>query len=599
MSAISGATALVLVLSGSARTSKHVSKEVERASSKGRPIIALHMDAVPLTAAFEYFLSESQWIDVGVGGVAAVSDNLVEAVRRHLKATAPAEPSAHTARQAASHAAGKLRWKWTIAAATALAAGTLIWLLADRFWISKHVADEKPVAAIASATIRAAPAIPEKSVAVLPFLDMSEHKDQEYFSDGLSEELIDMLTNVPDLRVPARTSSFYFKGKQATIADIAKALGVAHVLEGSVRKSGHTLRVTAQLIRVDNGYHVWSETYDRKLDDIFKIQDEIAADVVKALRVSLHSAGIARAAPTSNSEAYSLYLQALSLAKRDTSEDTLHAHGDLNQALGLDPKFALAWAALAELYSTDNVAWGKIFPPDESISTSTDISATEFGLGSDKVARAAHAAAARALTLAPNVAEVHSAMAQVLWFYDFDWSAADAELQKARALDPGSPRIAEQLAQLAITTGRLTEGVQLANFAANLDPLGTLDWDLGTANHRLGSLDQAVAAYLHLIELHPTLAGAHYRYGLALMSEHNPQGALEQHWATGMAYQISYVYAGRGDTERALSWLERAYRRHDSGLLSLINDPMLVNLQDAPRFKTIVRKLKLPEQRAH
>ncbi len=237
MSAISGAKALVLVLSGSALTSKHVGKEVERASSKGRPIIALHTDAVPLTPAFEYFLSESQWIDVGVGGVAAVSGKLVEAVRRHLNPTAPAEPSGHTAIPAASRAAGKLRKKWTIAAAVAIVAGTLVWLLADRFWISKHVAEEKPVAAIASATVPAAPAIPEKSVAVLPFVDMSEKKDQEYFSDGLSEELIDMLTKIPDLRVPARTSSFYFKGKQATVADIAKALSVSHVLEGSVRKN--------------------------------------------------------------------------------------------------------------------------------------------------------------------------------------------------------------------------------------------------------------------------------------------------------------------------------------------------------------------------
>jgi adenylate cyclase len=300
----------------------------------------------------------------------------------------------------------------------------------------------------------------------------------------------------------------------------------------------------------------------------------------------------------------------------------------------LDPRFALAWAALAEVYATDSVAWGKIFPPDENIRTSTDNSATEFGLGSEKVGRAAHEAAARALTLAPDIAEVHSAMARVLWFYDFDWGAAHAELQKARTLDPGNAQIAKQLAQLAITTGRLTEGVELAKFAANLDPLGTLDWELGTAYHRLALLDQAAAAYRHLIELHPTLAGAHYRYGLVLMSQLNPQAALEeferdepwyreagiplaldalgrhgeadaalatleQHWATGMAYQISYVYAGRGESDRALSWLERAYRRHDGGFLALINDPMLVSLQDAPRFKAIVRKLKLPEERGH
>src|SRR5271170_6680729 len=146
--------------------------------------------------------------------------------------------------------------------------------------------------------------VSDKSIAVLPFVDMSEHKDQEYFSDGLSEELIDMLTKVSELRVPARTSSFYFKGKQATIADIAKALGVAHVLEGSVRKSGDTLRVTAQLIRVDNGYHVWSETYDRKLEDIFKVQDEIANAVVTALRVHLLPTQPVVSHRTLNPEAY-------------------------------------------------------------------------------------------------------------------------------------------------------------------------------------------------------------------------------------------------------------------------------------------------------
>jgi TolB-like protein len=519
-------------------------------------------------------------------------------------------------------------------AITLVMAAALVYFAVDKFWLSKRAKTAPPVAVAAPATVPVAPAISDKSVAVLAFVDMSEKKDQEYFPDELSEELIDLLTKIPDVHVPARTSSFYFKGKSEDIPTIAKRLMVAHVLEGSVRKSGDHLRVTAQLVRADNGYHLWSETYDRRLDDVFKMQDDIAAAVVKALKVSLLGAGTARAAPTSNSEAYTLYLQAMSLAKRDTSEDSLRAHDYLKQARGLDPRFALAWAALAELYPNDSVAWGKIFPPDESACTNADLAAIEFALASDKVAKAAHDAAARALTLAPDVAEVHSAMARVLWWFDFDWDAADAELQKARALDPGNARIAEQLARLAVTTGRHTEAVELAKLAATLDPLGTLDWELGTAYHRLGSLDQAAAAYRHLIELHPTKAGAHYRYGLVLMSEHNPQAALEQfehdepwyreagiplaldalgrhgdadaalatveqHWTTGMAYQISYVYAGRGDTDRALSWLERAYRQHDAGLLYLLNDPMLVSLQGAPRFKAIVRKLKLPEVRTH
>jgi TolB-like protein len=515
-------------------------------------------------------------------------------------------------------------------AITLVMAVALIYFSIDKFWLSKRAETARPAAVAEPTHVPAATTISDESVAVLPFLDMSEKRDQEYFSDGLSEELINLLAKIPGMHVPARTSSFYFKGKSEDIPTIAKRLMVAHILEGSVRKSGDHLRVTAQLVRADNAYHLWSETYDRRLDDVFKVQDDIAAAVVKALRVSLLGAGTARAAPTSNSEAYTLYLRASALARLDTSEDTLRAHDYLKKALELDPRFALASAALARLYANDSVAWGKIFPPDETAGRNLDLAATDFALGSNKVAKAAHDAAARALDLAPDVAEVHSAMARVLWWFDFAWDAADAELKTARALEPGSAPIAEQLAQLAITTGRLSEGVELASLAATLDPLGTLDWELGTAYHRLGSLDQAAAAYQHLIELHPSRAGAHFRYGLVLLSQHNPQAALEQfeqdkpwyreagiplaldalgrhsdadaalatveqRWGTGMAYQISYVYAGRGDIDRAISWLERAYRQRDAGLLWLMGDPMLVNLKGDPRFKAIVRKLKLSE----
>src|SRR5579862_2083871 len=185
-------------------------------------------------------------------------------------------------------------WRFAITllviAAAVIAAG---YFVIDRAVLARRVmvTDTAPPAVAAA---------PEKSIAVLPFLDMSEKHDQEYFSDGLSEELIDLLTKVPALRVPARTSSFSFKGKQATIADIAKALDVTHVLEGSVRKSGNTLRITVQLIRVDTGYHVWSETYDRKLDDIFQIQDEIAKSVVNGLKVSVLGGTPPRAVPTAN-----------------------------------------------------------------------------------------------------------------------------------------------------------------------------------------------------------------------------------------------------------------------------------------------------------
>jgi TolB-like protein/Flp pilus assembly protein TadD len=476
----------------------------------------------------------------------------------------------------------------------------------------------------------AAAIVSAKSVAVLPFLDMSEKRDQEYFADGLAEELINLLTKIPQMRVPARTSSFYFKGKSEDVPTIARRLMVAHVLEGSVRKSGDRLRVSAQLVRADTGYHLWSETYDRRLDDIFKVQDDIAACVVKALQVKLLGAAVLHHAPTVNSEAYSLYLQAESFAKRGSSEDSLRAHECLNHALRLDAGFALAWSALAELYTDDSVAWSKAFPSDDNAGVDTDLATTTFLLGTNKVSNAARDAGARALALDPNAAEIHRAMARVLYWFEFNWEAADAHLTKARELDPGSASISEQSAQLALAMGNLAQALAHANLAVALDPLGTAYLHIGAAHHRLGELEPAVAAYRRLIELHPTKAGVAFRYGLVLLSQHQPQAALEQferdqpwyrsvgvalaldalgrhaeadsalasaelNWGNGMAYQISYFYAARGDADQAVAWLERAYRQRDAGLLAIAHDPMLRSLQDHPWFKAILRRLRLPQ----
>jgi TolB-like protein len=462
---------------------------------------------------------------------------------------------------------------------------------------------------------------------VLPFVDMSEKKDQEYFADGMTEELIDMLTKVPEIRVPARTSSFYFKGKQTTIGDIAKALGVANVLEGSVRKSRNTLRITTQLIRVDNGYHIWSQTFDRPVDDTFKVQDEIATSVVHALKVSLIEPAIPRSAPTTNSEAYTLYLESLSLAKRGDSADSLRAYEYLQRALHLDPDFALAWAALAELYTDDTINWLAVFDPAHPAQLSNG---PEFLVVHEKVAAAARDAAAHALTLGPNLAETHRVMARVHLWIDWNWTAANAELGKARDLDPGSVRITEAAAELAITMGRLPEALELAKRATAQDPLGLAFWETGRASYRLGKFDDASAAYKRLIELYPTASAAHYDYALVLLSQHDPEAALgqmerddpeyvqaglplvldalgrrsdadrelataERVWGNGMAYQISYVYASRKDHDRAFGWLERAYKQHDSGLPSIKYDPMLKPLESDPRYHALLQKLKLPQ----
>ena len=308
--AINGAKVVVLVLSESAIASPHVGKEIERASSKQRPIIALKTDATPLTPALEYFLSESQWVEVGAEGAEAALAKLSDAVRRHLSASpasavAPSAVAAPPGRPPLVRAPPKRRIPWIATLVAGGAALTLAYFVVDKVWLSKQAASERNAAALTPA----AAAISDKSVAVLPFIDMSEKKDQAYFSDGLAEELIDMLAKVPDLRVPARTSSFYFKEQHATIAEIAKALSVAHILEGSVRRSGNTVRVTVQLIRADNGYHLWSETYDRDLQDVFKVQDDISHMVVEKLRLTLVNAAPIAAARVTNPEAHNLYLQ--------------------------------------------------------------------------------------------------------------------------------------------------------------------------------------------------------------------------------------------------------------------------------------------------
>jgi TolB-like protein len=494
----------------------------------------------------------------------------------------------------------------------------------DRLVLSKRARGSmQSSASITQSSPRETSQIPDKSIAVLPFNDLSEKGDQAYFADGLSEELIDLLTRVQGLTVPARTSSFYFKGKAEDIPTIARRLMVAHVLEGSVRKSGTHLRVTAQLVRADNGYHLWSETYDRELDDLFKVQDDIAGSVVKALKVSILSQDVPRSVPTESNEAHTLYLHALSLARQSNVEDSRRAYADLRKAIQLDPNFALAWSALAQLLTDDSVGWsveldGQLSPEEQS-SIPTLARARDV----------ANDAADRALQLQPKLVDAHLAKALVLYWMDWSWDAAQGELERARALDPANAAVTEAAGALAITTGRLEEGLKLARLAATQDPLGTAYWHIGAAQYRLGDLTGAAAAYQHLIELYPTGSAYHYRRGLILLSRHNATAALdemrresnlayqqvglplaldalgrrpeadhelaiaEQRWGSAMAYQISYVYTGRGDVELALSWLERAYAQHDSGLLSIKSDPMLKTLEDKPRYKSLIRKLGL------
>jgi tetratricopeptide (TPR) repeat protein len=398
-----------------------------------------------------------------------------------------------------------------------------------------------------------------------------------------------------------------------------------------VRKSGNHLRVTAQLVRADNGFHLWSETYDRQLDDVFKMQDEIAEAVVKALKVSLLEREAPSATLTTNTEAYDLYLQARSLIKLGTSEDTLKAYADLQQAVSLDPKFALAWATLAEVLSQDNVPWYRIFKHVDSTSQTEGSPVQDWDSIWAQARAAARSAAEQAIKLGPDLAESHAAMGDVLASDDWDWTAADAEFKRARELEPGNARITLAGANIAIDLGRVSEGLQLANLAAAQDPLGKAIRVIGWGQYVSGALDEAQASRRKSIELYPTANNVHFEYATVLLARGEPQAALaeferephtafrevglplafdalgrrgdadhaitlaEQKWANAMAYQIAYIYASRKDLDRAFYWLERAYRQHDGGLADLKIDPMFRNLGRDPRYRALLRKLRLPE----
>jgi adenylate cyclase len=611
--AINDAKVVVLVLTGHSIASTHVGKEIERASSKKRRIIAFHTDAAPLTRGFEYFLSESQWVDVGSGAMEAAITKLVEAVRRHVVPSAGVESRFHPDAPTVAPKGKVPGAGWVVAGGVAVVVLAIAYFAVEKTWLPRRIAEEKPVAAALPAAVPAAPAVPDKSIAVLPFVDMSEKHDQEYFSDGLSEELIDMLTRVQDLRVPARTSSFYFKGKQATIADIAKALGVAHVLEGSVRKAGNRLRITVQLVRVDNGYHEWSETYDRKLDDIFATQDEIASAVVKALRISLSGTGL-RISTTQNSEAFNLYLRAREISRHYvTRADAGTAADYLRIAVAKDPTFALAWALLASVL-VDEVLWDERYSDHEVVS---------------ELRRAAE----RALALDPELADVQSMKASIMTFIDWNWEGAAVSRKKAYSANPmdpfsclglagalfrlgGDDSTAIELVRKAISLdplnensylsladkylylGRLSEAETATRKVSSLNPLAPLfHRELGDILIELGKPAEALAEYQRDSVPENRRRGAAIAYhALGRMADASTAlAALERNDASGLAYSIALVHARRGEIDQAFAWLDRAYLQHDSYLPLVHRDPWFKNLHSDPRWKAFLRKMNLPE----
>ena len=496
-----------------------------------------------------------------------------------------------------------------LATIVALVGGTLWWYVSridERAWVVDTGVSETGHAVQADAA----------SIAVLPFVDMSPGKDQEYFADGMSEELLNLLAQLPKLHVIARTSSFSFKGKEADIATIARTLNVAHVLEGSVRKSGDTVRITVQLIRASDSTHLWSQTYDRQLNDVFKVQDEIARAVVAALQVKLLPAERKRlaAAPTVNAEAYDAYLKGLYHWYKLSPEELDAAEHYFELALAKDPKYARAHAGIALLWM-GRQQMGYV-PPAEA-------------------APKAKAAALKAVELDDTLADAHYALAIVYTWADWNWPAAESEFRRAIELRPGFADAHAYYAHLLSTLHRPDEAMVEARRSLELDPFNGLfqslfGWDLTFVRRFDEAIAQCDAAlvtnptdpvalqclmsarhpkreYKEAIEalsryasavgysevttfLAQTTADADYR---ATMHEAADTLAARSRKTFVLPTEIAILYCYAGDRERCLYWLERAYEVRDPNL-PYLGWPDFDSVRSDPRFRDLLQRMKLP-----
>ncbi len=465
------------------------------------------------------------------------------------------------------------------------------------------------------------------SIAVLPFVNTSDDTANEYFADGLAEELLNVLSKIRGLRVASRTSAFSFKGAKVDVPTIAQKLNVATILEGSVRKSGNRVRISAQLIHVATDSHLWSATYDRQLEDIFVVQDDITQSVVKELRAALMgekpdttaSAAVkaeieaAARGRGANAEAYRLYLQANFHHDRFTPEDFAIAIEAYRAALKLDPNYALAWAGLSIAYANRaGQGW-----------TGT---ALEEGF------RLAREAAEKAMQLAPDLAEAHNAMGVIRLVFDLDWKGAEASFTRALELAPGDVRVVRNAVDLLDARGRYDEAIALLRQAVELDPLsGAIYRELAKRFLDAGRLDEAQTAIRKSLELSPRAGFAHYLHSgiclwqgrldealeaakreihdifrlLMLANVYYAQGrhaesdaALEELIETvpnTAAFQIAEAFAYRGDRDQAFTWLERAYAQRDAGLRLLRPSLSLRGLHGDPRWLPLLEKVGLAD----
>jgi TolB-like protein/predicted Ser/Thr protein kinase len=524
----------------------------------------------------------------------------------------------------ASHTAPRARPAALLGAAiiVAIAAVGLTYLALDRGWLSRHPVVVEGAASNVrqAASITAAPTTgatsasnpPPDSIAVLPFVNMSGDPKQEYFSDGLSEELIDHLVHSTDLKVIARTSSFQFKGKNEDVRSIARQLAVTHLLEGSVRKDGRQLRITAQLIRASDGVSLWSHIYsNRALVEVFKVQDDIAEQVSQALRVALRD-DYRPGSQQPDIRAYNLVLEGDYFKARRTLRDVEKAAQLYQQAIDISPDYALAWARLASAYMAEESLNG---PPSEDQN------------------RRVTDALDRATQLDPNLAWTYYTRAgfemNVMW----NWAAMQADDERARELDPRFAFLPLAFGDIAFLFGDVDRAIQLYQESLTRNPLGpnTLQ-ALSDALCAAGQLQQCLQTRLRLLDLRPEFDGINSSLGIARLylgqfsaaleaMQREPRqdyrlrslamvysalgrraesdaalNTLKEDFASRNPYGIAEVHAYRREVDDAFTWLDRAYEEHDMGMIYLKTDPLVRNLHGDPRFQALLSRMGLTGQ---
>jgi len=504
------------------------------------------------------------------------------------------------------------RWRLVAASAGVIALALGGWHLVQRADSRVGLPTVAGQGATRPSLLPAARSVP--SVAVLPFLDLTEKHDLEYFADGMTEELIDLLARKSDIHVPARTSSFYFKDKNATIAEIAAALQVSAVLEGSVRRSGNKIRVTAQLIQAADGYHLWSGTYDRDLSDTFAVEDDIARAVVRIVQARLLATDGRYEVPAGNPAAHNLLLQCQFYVRRNTPTDAEKAVDCFRRLVSLDPVDPFAWSGYADALLRQPLL--------------NELPIADVRHGS----LAARDAAAQALSLNPALPAAHATLANFHRLVDRDLVAAEAELEAALAADPTDPTSLLAAAGLARDLGQPEKVIELCRRAQLRDPLNFQPYARsGLTYLYLGHLTEAEAAARKRLDLAPEGIGGHVQLAFVMLARGDPRAALNaveqepdlemQLVGRSLAYhalgqradsdaaldelrrrygrryltEIAWIYAYRGETDKALDSLDQAYAANDPGVLGIKGDVLLKPLHGERRYAALLHKLNLPE----